>query len=282
MAKAGILSMQRILNYGSFLQAYALKRSLEQLGWTVEFIDYHPGKCLLESSEKRGVKRLIQKGILPCQVAALKCFVNANLQKNLYTIDLICHGTPSPKILELFLKQYNCSLQKLADIKFRGKAGFSISKDAEKIEPSGIQDRYMMGFLEGLFYTDNCYSCSYAALKRTGNITLGDSWGSRLPDSEKRKGISLMLIQTTKRELLLNRAKVHTEDVDLNHAVANNAQLQGPVARDNRRELFFQSIQAGKGFNAMISRYCFKRGIKQYMKKGLRKVRLGGVMLDME
>lgn len=61
MAKAGILSMQRILNYGSFLQAYALKKTLEQLGWEVEFVDFHPGKCLLESSEKRGVKRLIQK-----------------------------------------------------------------------------------------------------------------------------------------------------------------------------------------------------------------------------
>ena len=61
MAKAGILSMQRIFNYGSFLQAYALKRTLEQLEWKVEFVDYHPGKCLLESSERRGVKRLIQK-----------------------------------------------------------------------------------------------------------------------------------------------------------------------------------------------------------------------------
>lgn len=219
---------------------------------------------------------------LPCQVAALKHFVKEDLQKNLYTIDLICHGTPSPKLLELFLQQYDCSLQKLKDISFREKTGFSILKDAERIEPSGIQDRYMMGFLEGIFYTDNCYNCSYATLKRTGDITLGDSWGSRLPKAEKEKGISLMLIQTSKGELLLNCAKVHTEEVDLDYAVENNAQLKGPVARTNRWELFFQSIQGGKNFNAMIFRYCFKRGIKQYIKKGLWKMRLGGVKRDME
>ena len=41
MAKVGILSMQRIKNYGSFLQAYALKKIIEELGNDVEFVDYH-------------------------------------------------------------------------------------------------------------------------------------------------------------------------------------------------------------------------------------------------
>lgn len=37
--KVGILSMQRVQNYGSFLQAYALKRMLESLGHQVCFVD---------------------------------------------------------------------------------------------------------------------------------------------------------------------------------------------------------------------------------------------------
>ena len=37
--KVGILSMQRVINYGSFLQAYALKRILENIGHEVYFID---------------------------------------------------------------------------------------------------------------------------------------------------------------------------------------------------------------------------------------------------
>lgn len=54
MKKAGILSMQRIYNYGSFLQAYGLKKMLEELGCAVEFVDYHPGKCLVDLKQKNG------------------------------------------------------------------------------------------------------------------------------------------------------------------------------------------------------------------------------------
>lgn len=39
--RIGILSMQRIVNYGSFLQAYALKRCFLERGCEVEFVDYH-------------------------------------------------------------------------------------------------------------------------------------------------------------------------------------------------------------------------------------------------
>lgn len=42
--KIGILSMQRVNNYGSFFQALSLKSILEELGNTVEFIDIISGK----------------------------------------------------------------------------------------------------------------------------------------------------------------------------------------------------------------------------------------------
>ena len=45
--KVGILSMQRVINYGSYLQAYALKKLLLQEGAdSVEFIDIVPGRSL--------------------------------------------------------------------------------------------------------------------------------------------------------------------------------------------------------------------------------------------
>ena len=36
----GIMSMQRVENYGSYLQAYGLKKEIEKLGHTVQFVDY--------------------------------------------------------------------------------------------------------------------------------------------------------------------------------------------------------------------------------------------------
>ena len=40
MKKVGIMTMHRIVNYGSFLQAYCLKKEIERTGSTVEFVDY--------------------------------------------------------------------------------------------------------------------------------------------------------------------------------------------------------------------------------------------------
>ena len=53
--------MQRICNYGSFLQAYGLKAILEELGCKVEFADYYPGECLVKNKEGTGLSRKISK-----------------------------------------------------------------------------------------------------------------------------------------------------------------------------------------------------------------------------
>ena len=59
--KVGILSMQRIQNYGSFLQAYGLKHILEDLGCEVQFVDYHPGKTLIPADGGTGIIRKLSK-----------------------------------------------------------------------------------------------------------------------------------------------------------------------------------------------------------------------------
>lgn len=45
--KVGIMSMQRIENYGSFLQAYSLREMLEELGHEVMFVDYVIEPCIV-------------------------------------------------------------------------------------------------------------------------------------------------------------------------------------------------------------------------------------------
>lgn len=77
MKKAGILSMQRIYNYGSFLQAYGLKKMLEELGCDVEFVDYHPGKCLVDLKQKNGLLRKLSKSMEVLMIQApLKAKLN--------------------------------------------------------------------------------------------------------------------------------------------------------------------------------------------------------------
>ena len=49
----GILTMQRVINYGSFLQSYALKAYLENMGHNIEFIDIKNGRQIVENKNKR-------------------------------------------------------------------------------------------------------------------------------------------------------------------------------------------------------------------------------------
>lgn len=87
MKKVGIMSMQRIANYGSFLQAYGLKRILEELDCDVQFVDYHPGKTLIPAAGGTGIKRKIYKVIETlCYKAPLKEKIKFIMYKKNYAV----------------------------------------------------------------------------------------------------------------------------------------------------------------------------------------------------
>ena len=54
----GIMTMHRIVNYGSFLQAYGLKKTISSLGYNTRFIDYKYEKTIIEI-KKNYLKKII-------------------------------------------------------------------------------------------------------------------------------------------------------------------------------------------------------------------------------
>lgn len=230
---------------------------------------YEKIKKLLSSGEK-----VLFIG-LPCQVAAVKNYCRMN-DKNLYLIDLICHGTPSPQILEHFLLQSNYSLRGMKNIYFRRKANFKIECDYKSIVPERVLDMYMYAFLQGVDYTENCYHCDYAQLERVSDLTIGDSWGTDLSLDEQRNGISLILCQTDKGAELLDNAILHLEAVDLNKATEANTQLRHPTIAPKEREKFFKEFKLDNNFNRAISK-CYPRlYYKQKLKLFLIKLKILG------
>lgn len=187
---------------------------------------------------------------LPCQVAAVKNYMKNH--DNLYTVDLICHGSPSPQILSRFLYENNVDIKCIDDLKFRSKDGFGLQSGYKRISFDGNSDLYTFAFLTSLDYTENCYSCPYATLDRVSDITLGDSWGSDLDTEEQKKGVSLILCQTKKGRELLKNTKIELRSVDLNKAVESNHQLNHPSKMPPERKIFFKNID--KGFNRAIAR----------------------------
>lgn len=227
-------------------------------------------------SNPSGVYRAVQEKLrqgkkvlfigLPCQVSAMRNVAGRKYQDNLYTCDLICHGTPSPQMLEMFLQQYGKSLSDFQSIQFRKKANFMISGDGQSIITNGVSDRYSIAFLNALIYTENCYSCPYAGKGRISDLTLGDAWGSELPQKEQKKGISLILCQSKKGTELLDQGRIHLEQVDLSRAIANNHQLEHPSEKPKKRAAFFGRI-GRQTFNCLVFQYLPKQCIRQDIKR---------------
>ena len=186
---------------------------------------------------------------LPCQVAAIKAFIKDT--NNLVTVDLICHGTPSPRLLTKCLSEYGYTINNLSNVTFRSKNQYKLGTNNKPVAAFHTMDNYLIAFLHSMDYTENCYSCDYATLKRVSDITLGDSWGTDLKHEEK-KGVSLILCQTETGKNLVENSELELLDVDFENAVLHNEQLNKPSKCSVFREQFFSNYEKKHHFGQAI------------------------------
>lgn len=220
----------------------------------------------------KGGKRVLFIG-LPCQVSAMLNYVGSSLAANLYTIDLICHGTPSPQLLEGYLRAHGYSLGQVERISFREKARYRLRTENGTVDPAGLTDRYIIAFLSGLSCTENCYSCAYAKTPRVSDLTLGDSWGSELVE-EAPRGISLAMCQSDKGVSLLHSANLVLLPVNTERAISNNEQLERPHTRPPERDRLIREINSGMPFEKAVLHCLPKQCLKQEIKRLLIRIRI--------
>ena len=210
---------------------------------------------------------------LPCQVSSMKNYIGDLYAERLYTIDLVCHGTPSIKVLKKALSEYGVDMKLQKEILFRKNNCYGLETNLKPIVPNGVSDFYSMAFLEGIDCTRNCYNCHYATGNRAGDLTLGDSWGTEI-HTEESKGISLALVQTEKGMDLLSMANLELRDVDLEKAKIPNTQLRCPTKMTKEHDIFFRNFMRGKSFRWSVACVWPKRCIKQEIKRILIKLHL--------
>lgn len=218
-------------------------------------------------------KKLLFIG-LPCQVAGAINFVGTKNLANLYTVDLICHGSPSVKVLSSFLKEFSIDLKSINRIDFRNNTSFGLYIDGKKLKPQIVRDKYMIGFLNSLFYTENCYDCKYARKERISDITIGDSWGSNLSESEQKKGISLALCNTEKGRKLIETSELFLTDVDVENAVKNNHQLYEPSKKPDCYDSIMKMLGNGKKVSLCVRKAYPKASFRQDVKELLVKLKI--------
>lgn len=204
----------------------------------------------------------------PCQVAGLRRFLIKPFD-NLYCIDILCHGVPSPKLF----REY----KEMMEAKYKAKANF-VSYRCKKKEwkrlyidlkfdndkeyfKSATFDPYMQLFLGNMSQRSSCFHCPFTTTNRQGDISLGDFWGIGRdhPELDDDKGISMILLNTAKGEELFSGIKhdIVSFESNINQAIAGNKVLIENITGEEKRNHFYADY-VSEGLYGAFKKYTIK------------------------
>lgn len=244
------------------------------------------------------VKRELEKGRLvlfsatACHIAGLKAFCRKDYP-NLITLDLICHGVPSPGVYRKYCNNLETIFgESIRNFCFRPKnyiwkAIFPpprVSFRTSEEELRGEHNSYMQGFLANLYLRKPCYDCKYAKFPRTADFTIGDFWGIEedsnfTPDT--KNGVSCVLLNNEKAEKYFEAisAQVEWKTEPLELVIRRNSRVSNgkrkPTALKHREAFYKYYAQNDWG---KVEKYIIRKahGIKNdpvlFFKKNVLKI----------
>lgn len=220
----------------------------------------------------------------PCQAAAVrKAFPNKD---NLYIVDIICHGVPSPEVwkkyVEFIEKKYK---KKLTFFSFRNKSLSGWRKYSAKLtfddKTEILHNDYTGSFIE-LFRYDvclrpSCTECNFTSMNRQGDITIGDFWGieNTIPEISDNKGISAVMINTEKGKRLFEQIKdkINVYPTTQKDIAKKQPNLSVSSSYSNKASSFKQDLN-NMPFEKILKKYTrvgLKRRIIDTIKKFLKR-----------
>lgn len=198
-----------------------------------------------------------------CQIAGLKNFLGKEYEQ-LYTVDVLCHGVPSPKLWQHYLKyQENCYNSQVTQVFFRSKKfgwrKFSLQlqfNNSSIYEEVYEKDMYMKLFLSNICLRPSCHDCKYKKMNRPSDITIGDSWGIEkyMPEMDDDKGTSVVLIHSQKGKELFDSCKNEMlfKEAEVDQILPPHADSRKSVAIHSRRSKFFKELNAGSSMLSLM------------------------------
>ena len=244
-----------------------------------KYVQSDIGDCFADVKRNVLAGRQVLFSGTPCETAGMLNYLGGR-HENLLTVDLVCHGVPSPAVWDAYVREI-CGAKDYADIKrisFRDKtiswreySVLFVFKDNTEHRRAMKDDHYMQGFLRDLYLRPSCHACRFKGDNRTSDITLADFWGIEkvMPEMYDGRGTSLILTNTKKGLKFLARIKdkMRIADADVSEALSHNeAALASVEANLNREEFFRAFIKENSSLQTLVERYARKKSLKNRCK----------------
>ena len=266
-----------VLNTGGVVYGAGFCNHFEvkhQRATTKEERDYFRGSKYVQSElgdTFAYIKKDLKNGVnvcfsgTPCQTSGLRSFLAAQRinSDKLLTIDIVCHGTPSPFIW----RDYLAYIEK----KHRGKATAVFFRDKEMLGWAAHKESFTINnqkvlantythlFYQHIMLRHSCAVCPYTNTSRPSDITIADFWGWGNVDqsfNKDDKGVSLVIINSQKGEDIFKAVgnDINAIETTSQTACKQNHPLNRPSDKHIKREQF-EKDYALKGFRYVANKY---------------------------
>lgn len=185
----------------------------------------------------------------PCQIEGLYSYLGKDINDNLFTQDIICHGVPSPNVWNEYLK-YRANGADIKDVSFRNKKygwhyfSMMIKTDKKRYTKRLDEDLFIKLFLDNTILRPSCYACKFKKEVRISDFTLADCWRpntvkSQLKDDDK--GLSMIFVNTEKGKKLFEeiKDKYVVQEIDYDLAIKSQMAATKSVEPNDHRPDFF-------------------------------------------
>jgi coenzyme F420-reducing hydrogenase beta subunit len=188
----------------------------------------------------------------PCQIAGLKHYLKIKYD-NLITVDVVCHGVPSPKVWLKYLESLQSSglvKEPIDDISFRKKTlgwknyGINIHSFNTNYFMTKNADLFMQGFINNLYLRPSCYCCSFKCGRSGSDITLGDFWGMEdiIPYFDDDQGTSLAIINNIDLDKYIHSLPLELVRVRYEEIIRSNRSILESAQKTAKRDKFFKRL----------------------------------------
>lgn len=223
-----------------------------------KYAESNLGDSFLDILERLKIGQKVLFSGTPCQVAGLKSFLGMEYD-NLFCIDFVCHGIPSPMVWKSYVeyrakKDASGELPKRINLrsKHTGWSRYHYSnvyqyEDGTEYSELSSESLYMKLFVGDYISRVSCENCKFKGYSRVSDITLGDFWGiwDIDPDMDDDKGTSVILVQSEKGYWLWNTIsdKVESKKVSLEEASRQNQSMIQSAKSNPKRKNVLERIK---------------------------------------